>query len=141
MNVEKSSGQVFGQASFILSNPKKLSVETRFLIEMVILKTSIILMCDCMSWTINAQASSANAWIKHHENVVDSCIKISQLNDAKPAGSPVEFPDSAGYTAIMLQGHMLKGSMKKAKSRALCLFNKRTQTAYVADAEMMSAKK
>lgn len=94
-----------------------------------------------MSWTINAQASSADAWTKHHEKVVDSCIKVSQLEYVKPVGSPVEFPDGAGYTALMLQGHMLKGSTKKPNGRELCLFNKKTHIAYVVDTEMMTANK
>jgi hypothetical protein len=51
------------------------------------------------------------------------------------------FPDSAGYTALMWQGHTFQRKMKIPNDRELCLFNKRTQKAYVADAEMIIVKK
>lgn len=82
-------------------------------------------------------SASPDAWTAHYRQVVSSCIKASGLSDARPAGVPVDFDDRVGYTAIVIQGHYPQPHMEDRNGRVLCLFEKRSRTPYVADADAM----
>ncbi|WP_211454028.1 hypothetical protein [Collimonas antrihumi] len=87
-------------------------------------------------FTSHTFASSPDAWQEHRAMVTASCINASHLKAAKPVVSaPVEFPDEIGYTALLLQGSYPQSHMKNRKGRELCLFDKKTQKAYISEAD------
>lgn len=92
--------------------------------------------CGLALLTSHAFASSTDAWQEHNAMVIASCIKASHLKAAKPVVSaPVEFPDEVGYTALLLQGRYPQSHMNNRKGRELCLFDKKTQKAYISEAD------
>lgn len=84
-----------------------------------------------------AHAASPDAWTTHHRQVASSCVKASGLRDARPAGAPVDFDDRVGYTAIVIQGRYPQPHMENRSGGVLCLFEKRSRTPYVSDADAM----
>lgn len=83
----------------------------------------------------NVHASSPDAWATHNKLVASSCVKASGLRDARPIGDPVDFDDRVGYTALLIQGHYPQPHMKNKIGRVLCLFDKRSRTPYVSEAD------
>jgi hypothetical protein len=47
----------------------------------------------------------------------------------------VDFDDRVGYTAMIIQGHYPQPHMKNQRGRVLCLFEKRSRTAYISSAD------
>ncbi|CAH0201402.1 hypothetical protein [Pseudomonas brassicacearum] len=80
-----------------------------------------------------AHASSTDAWAAHDKAVLASCIKASGLKSAEPVGSAAQFDDRVGYTALLLQGQYPQKHMKGAIGTELCLYRKKTKTAYVTE--------
>lgn len=80
-----------------------------------------------------AQASSANAWAAHDKVALESCIRSSGLKDAKPVGTPAQFDDRVGYTAILMQGQYPQKHMKGRQGTELCLFNSKSKAAFVTE--------
>jgi hypothetical protein len=80
-----------------------------------------------------AQASSPDAWAAYDKTVLASCTKASGLKDAKPVGKAAQFDDRVGYTALLLQGQYPQKHMKGAQGTELCLYNKKSKTAYVTE--------
>ena len=80
-----------------------------------------------------AHASSPDAWAAYDKTVLASCTKASGLKDAKPVGKAAQFDDRVGYTALLLQGQYPQKHMKGAQGTELCLYNKKSKTAYVTE--------
>lgn len=80
-----------------------------------------------------AQASSPDAWAAYDKTVLASCTKASGLKDAKPVGNAAQFDDRVGYTALLLQGQYPQKHMKGQQGTELCLYNKKSKTAYVTE--------
>ena len=80
-----------------------------------------------------AHASSPDAWAAYDKTVLASCTKASGLKDAKPVGNAAQFDDRVGYTALLLQGRYPQKHMKGAQGTELCLYNKKSKTAYVTE--------
>lgn len=80
-----------------------------------------------------AYASSDKAWATFNVQVTRACVAASGIRNAR-LSSIVGFDDRVGKVA-MLVSDRTRGS---AKSK-LCLYDKRSQKAYVDDAEMWSA--
>ena len=80
-----------------------------------------------------AQASSPDAWAAFDKAVLASCTKASGLKAAKPVGSPAQFDDRVGYTAVLLQGQYPQKHMKGQQGSELCLYNKQSKTAFVTE--------
>ncbi|WP_212625757.1 hypothetical protein [Pseudomonas sp. PP3] len=80
-----------------------------------------------------AHASSPDAWAAYDKTVLASCTKASGLKDAKPVGNAAQFDDRVGYTALLLQGQYPQKHMKGAQGTELCLYNKKSKTAYVTE--------
>jgi hypothetical protein len=82
---------------------------------------------------IQAHASSPDAWAAYDKTVLASCTKASGLKDAKPIGTAAQFDDRVGYSALLLQGQYPQKHMKGAQGTELCLYNKKSKTAYVTE--------
>jgi hypothetical protein len=80
-----------------------------------------------------AHASSPDAWAAYDKTVLANCTKASGLKDAKPVGKAAQFDDRVGYTALLLQGQYPQKHMKGAQGTELCLYNKKSKTAYVTE--------
>ncbi|MGE8066503.1 hypothetical protein [Pseudomonas sp. NPDC089569] len=92
----------------------------------------LTLLCLC-ALTLQAHASSPDAWAAYDKAVLASCTKASGLKDAKPVGNAAQFDDRVGYTALLLQGVYPQKHMKGAQGTELCLYNKQNKTAYVTE--------
>ncbi|RON82324.1 hypothetical protein [Pseudomonas fluorescens] len=80
-----------------------------------------------------AHASSPDAWAAYDKTVLASCTKASALKDAKPVGNPAQFDDRVGYTAVLLQGQYPQKHMKGQQGTELCLYSKKSKTAFVTE--------
>ncbi|MGY2442099.1 hypothetical protein [Pseudomonas sp. SDO52101_S400] len=80
-----------------------------------------------------AHASSPDAWAAYDKAVLASCTKASGLKDAKPVGNAAQFDDRVGYTALLLQGQYPQKHMKGQQGTELCLYNKKSKTAFVTE--------
>lgn len=80
-----------------------------------------------------AHASSPDAWAAYDKAVLASCVKASGLSDARPVGGAAQFDDRVDYTALLLQGRYPQKHMKGQQGTELCLYNKKTKTAYVTE--------
>ncbi|KQN43921.1 hypothetical protein ASE98_09565 [Pseudomonas sp. Leaf48] len=80
-----------------------------------------------------ASASSLDAWAAYDKTVLASCTKASGLKNANPVGNPAQFDDRVGYTALLLQGQYPQKHMKGAQGTELCLYSKKSKTAYVTE--------
>jgi len=83
--------------------------------------------------TSQAHASSPDAWAAYDKTVLASCTKASGLKNAKPVGTPAQFDDRVGYTAVLLQGQYPQKHMKGQQGTELCLYNKQSKTAFVSE--------
>ena len=81
----------------------------------------------------NAHASSPDAWAAYDKTVLASCTKASGLENVKPVGAPAQFDDRVGYTAVLLQGQYPQKHMKGQQGTELCLYNKKSKTAFVTE--------
>ncbi|MBA4273239.1 MAG: hypothetical protein C0438_09095 [Pseudomonas sp.] len=81
----------------------------------------------------NAHASSPDAWAAYDKAVLASCTKASGLKNAKPVGNAAQFDDRVGYTAVLLQGQYPQKHMKGQQGTELCLYNKKSKTAFVTE--------
>ncbi|MGY2291599.1 hypothetical protein ACW9H6_17075 [Pseudomonas sp. SDO528_S397] len=80
-----------------------------------------------------AHASSPEAWAQLDKAVIDSCVKISQLKNARPAGTAALFDDTVGYNALLIKGQYLQPHMKGKTGTELCLYNRKEQKAVSTD--------
>lgn len=94
---------------------------------------ALILLGLTAAMTFQAQASSPDAWASYDKKVLASCLKASGLKDAEPVGTAAQFDDRVGYTALLLQGQYPQKHMKGATGTELCLYRKKTATAYVTE--------
>jgi hypothetical protein len=80
-------------------------------------------------------AATPEAWADYEKAVIAACINVSGLRNAKPAGRLVDFDDRLGISAIVIQGRHSQKHMNNARGRVLCVFDKKTQTAFVSEAK------
>ncbi|WP_409316108.1 hypothetical protein [Pseudomonas sp. KCJK9016] len=80
-----------------------------------------------------AHASSPDAWAAYDKTVLAGCTRASGLKGAKPVGNAAQFDDRVGYTALLLQGQYPQKHMKGQQGTELCLYNKKSKTAYVTE--------
>lgn len=91
--------------------------------------------------TINlAEAATPNVWAAYERRVVSTCVKASNLRNARPAGEIINFDDRAGFSALVIDGRYPQAHMKNQRSRVLCLFNKRTRKAFISEADSIVEK-
>ncbi|MFY0731137.1 hypothetical protein [Pseudomonas sp. NFX15] len=97
------------------------------------MKTARLTLFCLAALTLQVHASSPDAWAAYDKTVLASCTKASALKDAKPVGSPAQFDDRVGYTALLQQGQYPQKHMKGAQGTELCLYNKKSKAAYVTE--------
>lgn len=79
-----------------------------------------------------AQASSGQAWTSFNAKVTRACIAASGIRQARPS-TIIGFDDRVGTVAMLIS------SRKRPSMAKLCLYDKRSQNAYVDEAEKWSA--
>ena len=67
--------------------------------------------------------------------MVKACTDASQLKGTKTLGKPALFSDDVGYTALLLQGRYPQKHMKNGLGRELCLFERKSGTVHVKQAD------
>ena len=86
-----------------------------------------------------APASTPQAWSAYQQEVVKTCLAASSLRHARAAGERIDFDDEVGLSALLIAGEYPQPHMKSQRGRELCLFDKRTRTARMADADRLSS--
>jgi hypothetical protein len=84
-----------------------------------------------------APASTPEAWSAYQQEVVKTCVAASSLRHARAAGERIDFDDDVGLSALLIAGEYPQPHMKGQHGRELCLFDKRTRTARMADADRL----
>jgi len=87
-----------------------------------------------------ANGTTPDGWAAYEKEVVSACVAASNLRDAKPGGKLLDFDDLVGYTAVVIDGRHPQPHMRNKRGRVLCLFDKRTRTAYISEADSMLRK-
>ncbi|QUG76243.1 hypothetical protein GKQ23_15090 [Erwinia sp. E602] len=87
------------------------------------------------------QASSEAAWKQSGQDMQQACIKASQLSKVKVVGKAIEYDDSVGYSALLLEGRYPQKHMNNQRGRELCLFQRSSGKAVVSEADRLSATK
>jgi hypothetical protein len=88
------------------------------------LKTMTLLLACAGAFAGQASASSTEAWNALDKAVIDSCVKASQLKNAKPAGTSALFDDAVGYNALLIKGQYKQAFMKNKTGTELCLYDR-----------------
>ncbi|MGV8916271.1 MAG: hypothetical protein ACOH2R_00455 [Pseudomonas sp.] len=102
------------------------------------MKISRLLLAGLAVVATQAMASSEQAWNDLDKAVISSCVKASQLKDAKPAGTAAMFDDNIGYNALLLKGHYPQARMKNKVGTELCLYQRKSKTAVVTEWDAMT---
>ncbi|NUU36225.1 hypothetical protein [Pseudomonas sp. C2B4] len=103
------------------------------------MKVATLTLLCLTALTFQANASSPDAWAAYDKTVLASCTKASGLKNAKPVGNTAQFDDRVGYTALLLQGQYPQKHMKGAPGTELCLYNKKSKTAFVTEWDSIRA--
>ena len=82
-----------------------------------------------------ANASTDAAWQVHDQQVKSACLAASELQKPKVSGRAVVFDDAVGYSALLLSGRYPKPRAKHLSGSELCLFDRKTGIAHIADAD------
>jgi hypothetical protein len=84
-----------------------------------------------------ALASSADAWQKSQQVMEQACINASTLSKVKILGPAIEYDDSVGYSALLLEGRYPQQQMRNQRGRELCLFQRSSGKASVSEANQL----
>lgn len=87
-----------------------------------------------------AIGAAEDAWAAYEKEVATACAEASNLRSAKACGKIVEFDDSVGFSALVIDGRYPQPHMQNQRGRVLCLFDKRTRKAFVSGADAMIGK-
>lgn len=91
---------------------------------------------------VQAQAASEQAWKEHDARLLSACKAASALKDVRPAGQPVLFDDRLGLSALVQEGRYPQPHMKNQRGRELCLFERKSRKAHIAEADsLLEARK
>lgn len=96
------------------------------------LVTVLVGLLSVIRW---AEGATPDAWAAHENQVVSACVKASHLRHAQAAGQVIEFDDSVGFSAVVIGGRYAQPHLKHQRGQVLCLFDKRTHTPYVSEAD------
>ena len=88
-----------------------------------------------------AHASSEAAWQQNSQTRQQVCLKASGLKAVKVVGKPIQYDDSVGYDAILLEGRYPQKHMKNQMGRELCLYQRASGKAVVSEADHLRAVK
>jgi hypothetical protein len=84
-----------------------------------------------------APAATPEAWSAYEQEVVKTGVAASSLRHARAAGERIDFDDEVGFSALLIAGEYPQPHMSTRHGRELCLFNKHTRTATMADADRL----
>jgi hypothetical protein len=84
-----------------------------------------------------ALASSDQAWQAQERDMRERCLAASQLQHARIAGEPVLFDDRLGISALLLSGRYPQPHMQGQRGRELCLYQRSSGTAHIAEADRL----
>ncbi len=87
-----------------------------------------------------AISATPGAWAAHEKEVVAACVKASNLHGAKAGGKIIDFDDSVGFAALVIDSRYPQPHMKNRRGRVLCLFDKRTRMPFVSGADSIVGK-
>jgi hypothetical protein len=87
--------------------------------------------------TGHVQASSDDAWQAYERDMRERCLAVSQLKSARIAGKPVMFDDRLEVSALIIDGQYPQPHMKAQRGRELCLYDRRSKTAYISEADKL----
>lgn len=87
-----------------------------------------------------AQGATPDAWAAHEKEIVAACVEASNLHGAKPGGKIIDFDDSVGFAALLIDGRYPQPHLKNRRGRVLCLFDKRTRMPFVSGADALIGK-
>lgn len=104
------------------------------------MKTRLIVISG-MLISPSALASSADAWQDHDAAVESACIKASSLSKASAVGNIHLFDDQAGFSALLIEGLYPQKQMKNQRGRELCLYQRTSKRAFIAEADDLRAIK
>lgn len=88
-----------------------------------------------------ALASSPEAWQQSQQVMRQACVNASTLSKVKVLGQAVEYDDSVGYSALLLEGFYPQKHMKNRRGRELCLFQRSSGRASVSEANQFRLAK
>lgn len=88
-----------------------------------------------------AHASSEAAWQQNTQTRQQACLKASGLKAVKVVGKPIQYDDSVGYDAVLLEGRYPQKHMKNQVGRELCLYQRASGKAVVSEADHLRAVK
>jgi len=80
-----------------------------------------------------AGASTPEAWEQAEKAAVQACLQASGLAQPSVAGKPVVFDDASGQTAVVVHGRYPQPHMGGAQGRVLCLYDRVSGLAHVAE--------
>ncbi|MFD2265175.1 hypothetical protein ACFSM5_19890 [Lacibacterium aquatile] len=86
-----------------------------------------------------ALASSPDAWAAFAGEVKAACVAASELKDAKPASSQLLFPGTHQQVAMLVTGIYPQPHMKGKAGTVLCLYDQKSATAQISEAEGWAA--
>ncbi|WP_188984786.1 hypothetical protein [Pseudomonas matsuisoli] len=87
--------------------------------------------------TGHVQASSDDAWRAYERDMRERCLGASQLKNARIAGEPVMFDDRLAVSALVINGQYPQPHMKEQRGRELCIYDRRSKTAYISEADKL----
>ncbi|MDO5690884.1 MAG: hypothetical protein Q4G70_00175 [Pseudomonadota bacterium] len=82
-----------------------------------------------------ALASTPETWDDARRDMVKACTAASTLKSPKAIGQPVHFVDDIGQSALLISGRYPQKHMKNKTGRELCLYDRRSGTAHVSEAD------
>jgi hypothetical protein len=97
------------------------------------MKRTLVLLGAIAALSGQANAASPDAWREQDKTMSASCLKASQLKDAKVVGTAARFDDRVGYDALILQGRYPQKHMKNQAGTELCLYERKSRQAYVTE--------
>jgi len=100
-------------------------------------RTMRVLLPALLLSTTLAQAASDKAWQQSRQVMTQACINASTLSKVKVLGEPIDYDDSVGYSALLLEGRYPQPQMKNKRGRELCLFQRSSGRASVSEADRL----
>lgn len=80
-----------------------------------------------------AQASSPAAWQQQEDKALRLCAQASGLAQTEQVGTPMQFDDPSGQTALLIRGRATQAHMQGAAVTMLCLVDRRSSRASVVE--------
>jgi len=88
-----------------------------------------------------AMAASDAAWQQSKVDMQQACLKASTLKQVSVVGKAIEYDDSVGYSALLLQGRYPQQHMNNQRGRELCLYQRSSGKASVSEADTLRVVK